>query len=78
MVITWPISLRFYLNLEYGSRQIMANQIGPDDHELSLLVRNQEDTRGIPLARCKIVRRTQCSYVLFTEKSSISRPKNGQ
>ena len=26
---SWPISLRYYLNLEYTSLQIMGNQIGP-------------------------------------------------
>ena len=37
MSLIWPrpISLRYHLNLRYGSRQIMANQIGPDDHNAS-------------------------------------------
>ena len=27
----WPISLRYYLNLEYRSRQVMANHIASND-----------------------------------------------
>ena len=32
---SWPISLWDYLNLEYRLPQIMANQMGPDDHNAS-------------------------------------------
>ena len=72
LISTWPIGLRYYLNLEYGSRQIMANQIEPYDHELfrDWFAHQEAAQEIVSRANCKIVCGKQCSCVLFQQKSS--------